>query len=274
MRSNQGFMNPAKQKKLEDRVARAAEAALEAQNYVRPIDVLAGIGWLYPGAEKEWRQGRIDSIERVVQANPDKISEAMELLRRWANTRGLLPRESAYVSQTRDRRTLRFSISGDPSIERAYRTHWISPELSEKKRERVAEKTARPPDLVVVMPLKPGWQCHRCGGTGSWLIMEEPGPACLKCVGMDDLEFVPSGNALLTRRLKAKSTRCAVVVRFSRARKRYERQGILVEPEILAEVQAGIENREMRKEKREKRKEKREKRNEKREYQVLTVAPR
>jgi hypothetical protein len=149
-------------------------------------------------------------------------------------------RESAYVSQSRDRRTLRFSISGHPSIEYAYRTHWISPELSEKKRERLAEKTARPPDLVVVVPLKPDWQCHRCGGTGGSLIMEQPGPACLKCAGMADLEFVPSGNALLTRRLKAKSSRAAVVVRFSRARKRYERQGILVEPEILAEVQAQL----------------------------------
>jgi hypothetical protein len=238
--SLQGLMNPEKQKKLEDRVARAASMALETQNYVRPIDVLTGIGWLYPGAEKEWRQGRIDYLGAVVQTNVEKISEAMELFRRWANSRGLLPQESAYVSQTIDRRALRFTLSGDPSIEGAYRTHWISPELSEERRERLAEKTGRPPDLVVVMPLKSGWQCHRCGGTGGWLVMEEPGPACLKCVGMDALEFVPSGNALLTRRLKAKSRRGAVVVRFSRARKRYERQGILVEPEVLAEVQAGL----------------------------------
>jgi hypothetical protein len=67
-------------------------------------------------------------------------------------------------------------------------------------------------------------------------VMENPGPACLRCVGMDDLEFAPSGDALLTRRLKAKSSRSAVVVRFSRTRQRYERQGILVEPQILAEV--------------------------------------
>jgi hypothetical protein len=87
------------------------------------------------------------------------------------------------------------------------------------------------------MPLKPDWKCHRCGGTGALLVMEDPGPACLRCVGMDDLEFVQSGDALLTRRLKAKSARGAVVVRFSRSRKRYELQGILVEPQILAEVQ-------------------------------------
>ena len=117
---------------LESRVVRAAEGALQAQNFVRPIDVLLGLEWLAPMAEKLWRQGRTDCLERAVQANLKKISEAMRLFRGWAKAKGLLTRESRYVSQTRDRRTLRFSISGNPSIEQAYRTHWISPALSER----------------------------------------------------------------------------------------------------------------------------------------------
>ena len=28
-------------------------------------------------------------------------------------------------------------------------------------------------------------------GTGDLLMMEDPGPACLRCVGLDDLEFLP-----------------------------------------------------------------------------------
>ena len=36
--------------------------------------------------------------------------------------------------------TLRFSRSGDPTIEGLYRTHWVSRKLSEKKRGRLAEK--------------------------------------------------------------------------------------------------------------------------------------
>ncbi|KYK46132.1 hypothetical protein A1D31_33630 [Bradyrhizobium liaoningense] len=67
-------------------------------------------------------------------------------------------------------------------------------------------------------------------------MMEPPGPACLHCVGLDDLEFRPAGDALLTRRVKANSTRYAVVVRFSRTRRRYERQGLLVEPRALADA--------------------------------------
>jgi len=67
--------------------------------------------------------------------------------------------------------------------------------------------------------------------------MENPGPACLKCVGLDDLEFLGAGDALLTRRARAKSPRHAVVVRFSKSRGRYERQGLLVEPQALRQAQ-------------------------------------
>jgi hypothetical protein len=81
----------------------------------------------------------------------------------------------------------------------------------------------------------------RCGGTGGLLVMENPGPACLRCVGLDDLEFLPAGDALLTRRVKAKSARSAVVVRFSRSRRRYERQGLLVEPQALTDAERGLE---------------------------------
>ena len=64
---------------------------------------------------------------------------------------------------------------------------------------------------------------------------------CLRGVGLDDLEFPSTGDALLTRRVKAKSARYAVVVRFSRARRRYERQGILVEQQALADMQRDLQ---------------------------------
>ena len=59
--------------------------------------------------------------------------------------------------------------------------------------------------------------------------MEDSGPVCLTCAEMEHLVFLPSGDAALTRRAKAASGLSAVVVRFSRSRGRYERQGILVE---------------------------------------------
>lgn len=203
-------MQPTNRKKLQDRVLGAAEKALAARKYVSAVDVLAGIGWLDPGSLKRWRQGQVDYLERVVQTNLPRISEAMKLFRSWAARKGLTPSETHYVARTPSRQTLRFSRSGDPSIEKLYRTHWISAELSQKKQERVAERASREPELVVIQPLNDGWKCHRCGGTGDLLIMEGPGPACLQCSGLDDLAFLPAGDALLTRRVKAKSDRRAV----------------------------------------------------------------
>ena len=138
---------------------------------------------------------------------------------------------------------MRFSRSGDPAIERSYRTHWVSPELPERKREKLREKASRPPELVVIQPLNREWACHRCGGTGDLLMMEPPGPVCLRCAGLADLEFLPAGDALLTRRAKAKSARSAVVVRFSRARGRYERRGLLVEGQAIAEARREVAER-------------------------------
>ena len=150
---------------------------------------------------------------------------------------GLDPSETDYVARTPQRPTLRFSRSGDATIERQYRIHWVSRELSEAKRKRLAEKASRAPDLVVIQPLNDTWTCHRCGGSGNLLIMENPGPACLRCVGLADLVFLSAGDALLTRRAKAKSARHAVVMRFSKIRRRYERQGLLVDPEALRQAQ-------------------------------------
>ena len=133
---------------IERRVARVAEAALAERKFVSAIEVLVGMGWLEPRRVDAWRQGRVDCLERVVGANLGKISTAMRAFRRWAQARGLKPSETVYLTRTRDRRRLRFSVSGDPEIERSYRTHWVSPELSERKRARIAEHQIRPAEIA------------------------------------------------------------------------------------------------------------------------------
>jgi hypothetical protein len=228
-------------KTLADRVVRAAAATLAAQGYVSPIDILVGIGWLDVRTVEHWRRGQIDCIEAAVQTSLPRILEALTLLQSWATEQGLSPNQADYVARTPQRQTLRFSRSGEPTIEARYRTHWVSQKLSEKKRERLIEEASRAPELVVVQPLKSDWACHRCSGSGDLLMMENPGPVCLRCMGLDDLEFLPAGDALLSRRVKAKSARFAIVVRFSRSRRRYERQGLLVEPQALSDVQRELE---------------------------------
>ena len=67
--------------------------------------------------------------------------------------------------------------------------------------------------------------------------MDDPGPLCLACADLDHLTFLPAGDAALTRRAKKASGLSAVVVRWSRTRKRYERQGVLVEDTALEEAE-------------------------------------
>lgn len=225
-------------KRLEQRVARAAEAALQEHKSITAIDVLIGLGWLHPSAVDRWRQGRVDYLEQVVQAGPGKVSSALRLFGGWATARGLEPSETAHVARSRATQPLRFSAGGDPATERAYRTHWVSTELSERRRARLAERQSRPPELVVISPIKE-FACTVCGGAGGLLIMEGPGPVCMGCADMDHLVFLPAGDAALTRRARGASRLSAVVVRFSRSRRRYKRQGILVEEDALerAEVE-------------------------------------
>ena len=137
---------------LEERVRSAAEAALRERKFVTAIDVLTGIGWLLPEQVEAWRRGQVPYLERVVHANLHKISTAMHLLRAWASAKGLRPSETAYMSHTRHRHVLRFSRSGDESIERAYRTHFVSPELAAAKASRRRGREREAPDLPVADP--------------------------------------------------------------------------------------------------------------------------
>jgi len=228
------------QPELERRVHRAAEAALAGQQYVCAIDVLCGMGLLATTQVDSWRKGRIDFLERVIQGNLHKISSSMAIFRRWAKEKGLKPSETGYVRRTRGGTVaLQFSKSGDPEIEKNYRTHYVSPALGEQKRQKLQEKLDRAPQPVVFQILHDS-ECSECGAEiarGSLLSKEAEEALCLRCAHLDDLEFLPSGDAALTRRATKYSERVAVVVRFSRSRGRYERQGILVERTALEKAE-------------------------------------
>lgn len=232
-------MHPKNKRALEDRVAGAAEAALAHHPYVSAIDVLLGMGLLTPSQVQDWRKGRIDFLERVIQANLKKISLSMAFFRQGAQAKGLKPSGTRYVRQGRSGKVdLRFSKSGEAGIEKSYRTHFVSPELSERKRQNLEERLGRSPDRVVFQILRDS-ACSECGielERDSLLAMEADQPLCLACAGLGDLEYLPAGDATLTRRAAKYSERKAVVVRFSRSRDRYERQGILVEEAALAKA--------------------------------------
>ena len=89
---------------------------------------------------------------------------------------------------------------------------------------------------LVVFDILRDSKCTECGkelGKGDFLFMEGKHPVCLSCADFDHLIYLPRGDAALTRRAKKYSALSAIIVRFSRSRGRYERQGILVEEAAL-----------------------------------------
>ena len=94
---------------------------------------------------------------------------------------------------------------------------------------------------IVVFMVRRETKCAECGRElldGSLLHLEENRPLCLDCADLGHLEFLTSGNTALTRRATKHSPLRAVVVQWARARKRYERQGILVTPAAIDRAEA------------------------------------
>ncbi len=96
-------------KRLERRVARAAEEALADHGFVSPIDVLRGLGWLHPSNVARWRRGRPACLEDVVFIEPARIATAIAVLQTWARARALEPSERPYPAGSRTPRELRYS---------------------------------------------------------------------------------------------------------------------------------------------------------------------
>ncbi len=91
-------------------------------------------------------------------------------------------------------------------------------------------------DKIVAFSIVRNSICADCGtelGKGDLLRVEGERPLCLSCADLDHLVFLPAGDAALTRRAMKYSSLRVLVVRFSRARKRYERQGVLIEQAAL-----------------------------------------
>ena len=81
-------------------------------------------------------------------------------------------------------------------------------------------------------------ECKEELGRRAWITLErDKGALCLTCADLDHLIFLPSGDTALTRRSRKHSTLVAVVLKWARARKRYERQGLLVESQALEQAE-------------------------------------
>lgn len=227
---------------LLERVERAAETLLKREGSVGPLELLVEMALLERAHVESWRRGLMPHLEPMIQAGPDKLRKAFEYFGAWVAARALKPVEAGYQrADTQGLAVLQVTASGEAAREKFFSQRYVRGDLPPKQTERMVKKLTKAPDLVVIETVSPSVTCGECGedlAKGRRLVMEQGKPLCLACADLDHLEFLPSGDAALSRRAKKYSPLCAVVVRFSRARKRYERQGILASAEAIARAEA------------------------------------
>ncbi len=113
---------------LYPRIARAVEVLLQRGNVVTPVDVLIGTGLLTRERLEDWRRGRVPYLERVINCNVTRLSRLLRVLRFHAHDLNLKPSWTAYMRWGKGpKQPLRFTKTGDSSLEKAYATHFVWP---------------------------------------------------------------------------------------------------------------------------------------------------
>ena len=239
-------MVPNKKQNLRERVAEVAEQCIGAEDAVGILDVFMGLGFLHPSHFEAWKKGMqyIPVLDDWIQCGEKKRNLATEYFLAWVHEQTLEPFEITYEKNVRQgTRPLRLTHGNDESCESLYRTKFRRAGLTVGQEERIEKKSNRIPDLLVYAHSRSESKCSECGSSleGELLYLENGNALCIDCADMAHLVFLPRGNATLTRRAKKFSSLSAIVLRFNRRRRRYERQGTLVTSEAIEQAEASCE---------------------------------
>src|SRR5260221_408499 len=104
-----------------------------------------------------------------------------------------------------------------------------------------AKESGEKNEIVVFIVRSRDSKCAECDddiGHHGFLRKEGERGLCLDCAALGELVFLSRGDPALTRRATKYSPLRAVALEWSRSRKRYERQGILVAEEAIAKAEA------------------------------------
>jgi hypothetical protein len=106
----------------------ASSVVLRKKGYIGFVDVLIQMGKLTRDDYEAWRFNKVQCLEEVISVNLSKVNHMLRTLHRNCRNGNLWPSRTLYVSWGKGpKRPLRFSKSGDPSIEEAYSTHFLRP---------------------------------------------------------------------------------------------------------------------------------------------------
>jgi hypothetical protein len=113
-------------KDIDKKVKRLVHQNRYEKGFVSAVDVLMQLDYLTKKDYEDWRFGRVDYLEKVCNVNLSKLTLINKLIRKYSIELDLKSSWTAYNQFGKGiKRRLRFSKSGNKSIEDRYATHYI-----------------------------------------------------------------------------------------------------------------------------------------------------
>ncbi len=130
---------------LEKKILNIVTEVVDQKGFVSSIDILSRLGYLSQIDCEDWRKGKIEYLEKVCQVNLGKLTTINRILRQVSGKMKLKPSWTAYNKFGKGpKMRLRFSKSGEESIEKAYSTHYVNEyrlnQLNELKRNPIPDE--------------------------------------------------------------------------------------------------------------------------------------
>jgi len=111
---------------LAKEVKRLVSKNRNEKGFVCAVDILMQLDYLAKKDFEDWRFGRIDYLEKVCKINLSKLTLINKLIRKYSTELNLKSSWTGYNQfGNRGKNHLRFSKSGDKTIEDRYATHYI-----------------------------------------------------------------------------------------------------------------------------------------------------
>lgn len=111
---------------LDKEVKKIMHTNLYKKGYVCAVDILIQLEYLSIKDYEDWRFGKVAYLEKVCTINLSKLTLINKTIRKYATELDLESSWTAYNQFGKGiKRRLRFSKSGDETIEDSYSTHFI-----------------------------------------------------------------------------------------------------------------------------------------------------
>lgn len=126
-----------KDSELEKQIIKIIHELSDKKGIICSVDILIQLDYLSQVDYMNWRNGKVEYLEKVCKVNLSKLSTINQIMKHNAVKMNLKPSWTGYNKYGKGaKQKLRFSKSGNEIIEKAYATHWINEFQIKRLREQ------------------------------------------------------------------------------------------------------------------------------------------